>query len=106
MMDHPNYDQHWKDRNVLTHLHDINTAVLVTGGWYDAEDLYGAINTYKTLVKNNPTTPVYFTMGPWVHGGWARGPGDHLGDVDFGGPSGPFYREKIEFAFFSAGIGF
>jgi putative CocE/NonD family hydrolase len=101
MMDHPNYDQHWKDRNVLTHLHDINTAVLVTGGWYDAEDLYGAINTYKTLVKNNPTTPVYFTMGPWVHGGWARGPGDHLGDVDFGGPSGPFYREKIEFAFFS-----
>jgi putative CocE/NonD family hydrolase len=101
MLDHPNYDQHWKDRNVLYHLHDIKTAVLVTGGWYDAEDLYGAINTYKTLVKNNPLTPIYFTMGPWVHGGWARGPGDHLGDVDFGGASGPFYREKIEFAFFS-----
>ena len=101
MLDHPNYDQHWKDRNVLYHLHDIKTAVLVTGGWYDAEDLYGAINTYKTLVKENPKTPVYFTMGPWVHGGWARGLGDHLGDVDFGGPTGPFYREKIEFAFFS-----
>jgi putative CocE/NonD family hydrolase len=40
-------------------------------------------------------------MGPWVHGGWSRGNGDHLGDVDFGGPTGPFYREKIEFAFFS-----
>jgi putative CocE/NonD family hydrolase len=101
MMDHPNYDQHWKDRNVLYHLHDIKTAVLVTGGWYDAEDLYGAINTYKTLVKNNPSTPVYFAMGPWVHGGWARGPGDHLGDVDFGAATGAFYREKIEFAFFS-----
>jgi putative CocE/NonD family hydrolase len=101
MIDHPDYDQHWKDRNVLPHLHDIKTAVLVTGGWYDAEDLYGAINTYKTLVKDNPTTPIYFTMGPWVHGGWSRGPGDHLGDVDFGGPTGPFYREKIEFAFFS-----
>ncbi|MDB5139213.1 MAG: CocE/NonD family hydrolase [Mucilaginibacter sp.] len=101
MLDHPTYDQHWKDRNVLYHLHDIKTAVLVTGGWYDAEDLYGAINTYKTLVKNNPSTPVYFTMGPWVHGGWARGAGDHLGDIDFGGPTGPFYREKIEFAFFS-----
>ena len=36
MLDHPNYDQHWKDRNVLYHLHDIKTAVLVTGGWYDA----------------------------------------------------------------------
>jgi putative CocE/NonD family hydrolase len=101
MMDHPDYDQHWKDRNVLYHLHDIKTAVLVTGGWYDAEDLYGAINTYKTLVKNNPKTPIYFTMGPWVHGGWARGDGDHLGNVDFGGPTGPYYRDDIEFKFFS-----
>ncbi|HWD90028.1 MAG TPA: CocE/NonD family hydrolase [Mucilaginibacter sp.] len=101
MMDHPDYDQHWKDRNVLPHLHDIKTPTLVTGGWYDAEDLYGAINTYKTLVKDNPNTPIYFTMGPWVHGGWARGDGDHLGDVYFGGPTGPYYREKIEFAFFS-----
>jgi putative CocE/NonD family hydrolase len=101
MLDHPNYDQHWKDRNVLTHLDNIKTATLVTGGWYDAEDLYGAIHTYKVLKEKNPTTPVYFAMGPWVHGGWARGSGDHLGDVDFGGPTGPFYREKIEFAFFS-----
>jgi putative CocE/NonD family hydrolase len=101
MLDHPNYDQHWKDRNVLAHLHDIKTPTLVTGGWYDAEDLYGAINTYKTLVKKNPNTPIYFTMGPWVHGGWSRGNGDHLGDVDFGGPTGPFYREKIELTFFS-----
>jgi len=101
MLAHPNYDQHWKDRNVLTHLHDIKTAVLVTGGWYDAEDLYGAVNTYKTLVKKNPKTPVYFAMGPWVHGGWARGAGDHLGDIDFGGPTAPGYRENIEFNFFS-----
>jgi len=101
MMDHPDYDQHWKDRNVLLHLHDIKTPTLVTGGWFDAEDLYGAINTYKTLVKNNPNTPIYFAMGPWVHGGWSRGDGDHLGDVSFSGPTGPYYREKIEFAFFS-----
>ena len=101
MLDHPDYDQHWKDRNVLYHLHDIKTAVLVTGGWYDAEDLYGAINTYKTLVKDNPNTPIYFSMGPFVHGGWSRGPGDHLGDIDFGGAQGVYYREKIEFPFFS-----
>lgn len=102
LLDHPDYDQHWKERNVLTHLHDIKTAVLVTGGWYDAEDLYGAINTYKTLVKKNPTNQrIYFAMGPFVHGGWARGPGDHLGDVDFGGPQGPHYRDDIEYKFFS-----
>jgi putative CocE/NonD family hydrolase len=101
MLEHPDYDQHWKDRNVLTHLTNIKTAVLVTGGWYDAEDLYGAINTYKTIVKNNPTTPAYFAMGPWVHGGWARGNGDHLGDVGFGAATAPYYRENIEFKFFS-----
>ncbi|EOR94523.1 Glutaryl-7-ACA acylase [Arcticibacter svalbardensis MN12-7] len=101
MLDHPEYDQHWKERNVLPHLHDIKTAVLVTGGWYDAEDLYGAIHTYKTLARENPKTPVYFAMGPWVHGGWARGNGDHLGDVDFGGPTAPLYRDSIEFKFFS-----
>ena len=101
MLDHPDYDQHWKDRNVLTHLTDIKTPVLVTGGWYDAEDLYGAVNTYKTIAKNNPQTPVYFCMGPWVHGGWSRGDGDHLGDVDFGQKVGPYYRENIEFRFFS-----
>lgn len=101
MMDHPNYDQHWKDRNILPHLHDIKTATLVTGGWYDAEDLYGAIKTYKVLKMRNPNTPVYFAMGPWVHGGWSRGDGDHLGDVDFGAATSAYYREKIEFPFFS-----
>ncbi|GAB3926469.1 CocE/NonD family hydrolase [Mucilaginibacter myungsuensis] len=101
LLAHPDYDQHWKDRNILTHLHDIKTAVLVTGGWYDAEDLYGAINTYKVLAKNNPKSPIYFTMGPWVHGGWAGGDGDALGDISFGGPTGPWYRENVEFRFFS-----
>ncbi|RYD91310.1 MAG: CocE/NonD family hydrolase, partial [Sphingobacteriales bacterium] len=101
MMDHPNYDQHWQDRNILTHLTNIKTAVLVTGGWYDAEDLYGGINTYKVLAEKNPNTPVYWAIGPWVHGGWARGNGDHLGDVDFGSATSPYYRENIEFKFFS-----
>ena len=101
LLNHPDFDEWWQSRNVLTHLHDIKTPTLVTGGWYDAEDLYGAINTYKTLAKDNPKTPVYFVMGPWVHGGWASGPGDRLGDIYFGGPQGPHYRDDIEFKFFS-----
>jgi hypothetical protein len=39
-------------------------------------------------------------MGPWVHGGWARGDGDRLGDVTFAAKSGPFFREQIELPFF------
>lgn len=101
ILNHPDFDEWWQSRNILTHLHDIKTPTLVTGGWFDAEDLYGAINTYKTLAKDNPATPVYFAMGPWVHGGWANGAGDRLGDVYFGGPTGPYYRDNIEFKFFS-----
>jgi len=39
-------------------------------------------------------------MGPWCHGCWARGDGDHLGNVWFGARTGPWYREHIEFPFF------
>ena len=39
-------------------------------------------------------------MGPVVHGGWARGDGDRLGDVGFGSKTRQFYREKIELPFF------
>jgi len=39
-------------------------------------------------------------MGPWRHGGWAGGPGDKLGNLDFASKTGEFFREKIELAFF------
>jgi hypothetical protein len=40
-------------------------------------------------------------MGPWVHGGWAGGPGDTLGDARFDAKTAEFYRENIELAFFN-----
>jgi hypothetical protein len=39
-------------------------------------------------------------MGPWVHGGWARGDGDKLGSVTFNQKSSVWFREKVEFPFF------
>jgi hypothetical protein len=39
-------------------------------------------------------------MGPWSHGGWARGDGDSLGNLKFIEKTGPFFREQIEFPFF------
>src|ERR1044072_3797572 len=34
MMKHPNYDQYWKDRNILPRLKNIKAAVMTVGGWY------------------------------------------------------------------------
>ncbi len=52
-MTHPNYDEFWKKRNVLPHLTDIKPAVLVVGGWFDAEDLYGPLKTYEAIETQN-----------------------------------------------------
>ncbi len=100
MMEHPNYDDYWKARNVPQHLHHIRPAVMTVGGWFDAEDLYGALKTYEAIERKNPGISNTLVMGPWLHGGWAGMDGDTLGDINFGEKTGVFYREKIEFPFF------
>ncbi len=97
---HPNYDAFWQARNLLPHLKNIKPAVLTVGGWFDAEDLYGAVNTYKTVARNSPASQVRIVMGPWCHGCWARTEGSELGDVSFDSHTGEFYREHIETPFF------
>lgn len=97
---HPDYDAYWKIRNILPHLKNIKHAVMVVGGWYDAEDLYGTFKTYQTIEKQNPGIENIFVVGPWVHGGWAGPSGDSLGDINFGQKTAPFYQETMEATFF------
>ena len=97
---HPNYDSYWKARSTPQFLKNIKPAMLTVGGWFDAEDLWGALHTYQSANAQSPDGDVKLVMGPWFHGGWARGDGDHLGNVWFNGKQSIFYREKIEFPFF------
>jgi putative CocE/NonD family hydrolase len=99
-MKHGTYDDFWKPRNIRQHLHDIKPEVMTVGGWFDAENLFGALEVYKHLQKNSPKTGNRIVMGPWVHGGWSGGSGDSLGDVRFNAKTGDFYREQIELPFF------
>ena len=101
MMQHPNYDQYWKDRNVLPKLKGITAAVMTVGGWYDNEDLYGALQTYQHIEKQNPGIFNVLVMGPWFHGGWERGDGDFLGTAYFGAKTSLDYQSKIELPFFN-----
>ncbi len=102
IVEHPNYDEFWQKRNLLPHLKDIKPAILVVGGWFDAEDLYGPLNIYQKIETSSPEAQNFLVMGPWRHGGWARGDGESLGNVKFSSypPPSVFYREKIEFPFF------
>ncbi|WP_460949737.1 CocE/NonD family hydrolase [Spirosoma daeguense] len=98
--EHPDYDEHWKKRNILPHLKGIKHAVMVVGGWYDEQDLFGTFNTYKAIEKQNPGIQSTFVVGPWVHGTWAGPSGQTLADQDFGSKTAPYYQENIEAKFF------
>jgi len=100
-MSHGTYDEFWKARNLRPHLKDIKPAVLTVGGWFDAENLFGALETYKNVEKQSPGHPANtLVMGPWVHGGWSGGDGDKLGDVKFNAKTAPYFREQMELPFF------
>jgi putative CocE/NonD family hydrolase len=101
MMAHPNYDQFWKERNILPNLKNIKAAVMTVGGWYDDEDLYGALTTYQYIERQNPGIFNVLVMGPWFHGGWVRSEGDWLGTAYFGQKTGRYYQEKFELPFFN-----
>ena len=97
---HSTYDAYWVKRDLSRHMKNIHCAVLVVGGWYDAEDLSGPYKTFYATQKFNPETPVTLVEGPWVHGGWARGDGGHLGDIQFNANTAEYFRANIQFPFF------
>lgn len=100
LADHVNYDEFWRRRNLLPHLKRVAPAVLVVGGWFDAEDLYGPLQVYRRIEAENPGIVNCLVMGPWPHGGWSSSRGDHLGDIDFESDTGEHYRRWIETEFF------
>jgi len=97
---HSNYDAFWKARDVRAYLHKIKPAVLTVGGWFDAEDLFGTLETYKVTERNNPGIRNLLVMGPWYHGQWSSPDGTKLGDVPFHQNTAYWYQEHVEMPFF------
>jgi len=97
---HDTYDGYWKARVLAPHLKNVHCAVLTVGGLFDAEDIAGPLKTYRAIREYNPGTPDKLVEGPWSHGGWMRGDGDRLGDVQFSVKTAEFFRSKIQFPFF------
>jgi uncharacterized protein len=97
---HPIYDEFWKARNLRPHLKNIHCAVMNVGGWFDGEDLFGTLETYRWTERQNSGITNVLVMGPWSHGEWGRGKGEKLGAISFNAKTAEFYREKIELPFF------
>ncbi len=102
VINHPNYDDFWQKRDLLRHFRpDLKTAVMTVGGWFDAEDLYGPLNTYKAIEKKNPNAYNTIIMGPFGHGSWRVEAGRTLhNNIYFGDGIVTFYQKEIEAKFF------
>jgi putative CocE/NonD family hydrolase len=103
LVEHPNYDEFWQRRSILPHLQGIKTAVMTVGGWFDAEDLYGPLNIYRTIEENHTDEELFnvLVMGPWSHGGWARSGGTtQVGNIVFGEDISDTWQREVEAPFF------
>ncbi len=100
LMAHGTYDAFWKARTPLPHLKDVEPAVLTVGGWFDPEDLWGALHTYKTIEEKSPKGENFLVMGPWDHGGWNGPDGGRIGRLNFNTGTKEAFQKRIEFAFF------
>jgi putative CocE/NonD family hydrolase len=100
-MDHGTYDEYWTDQVVLRHLEGITHPILNVAGWFDAEDFYGPMSIYYTMEAENPNNQSTLVAGPWLHGGWRRMEGDHLGCVDFSTRTSRHFQREIQYPFFS-----
>ncbi|MFI5459055.1 MAG: CocE/NonD family hydrolase [Isosphaerales bacterium] len=100
MMQHGTFDEFWKAHNLRPHLKNIKPAVMTVGGWFDAENLFGALETYRNVEASSPGATNVLVMGPWRHGGWRGDDGSKLGPVPFSSKTSEYFREKIEFPFF------
>jgi putative CocE/NonD family hydrolase len=98
---HDTYDAYWQARNIRPHLTGVRPAVLVVGGWYDAEDLFGALHTYQAIEKQNPGATNRLVMGPWTHGAWSRPDWSKFGPLNFGQNTAQYYRQTLETPFFN-----
>jgi hypothetical protein len=98
---HPDYDEFWQRQAMRGHLTRVTVPTLNVAGWWDQEDFYGPMLIYDELEKQDRNAQNFLVVGPWRHGGWSNGPGQTLGKIDFGSPTGAYYRANIQAPFFA-----
>lgn len=100
-LEHDTYDAYWKARNIRQHLKNITVPVMVVGGWFDAEDLFGALHTYQAIEKQSPKNNNKLVMGPWTHGAWASPDWSKFGTYDFGSNTSAYFQDSLQTTFFN-----
>ena len=98
---HDTYDEYWQSRNIRSHLNNITIPTLVVGGWFDAEDLFGTLQTYKAIEKGELHNNCKLVIGPWTHGAWEAAEWKQYASHDFGSNTSKTFQDSIETTFFN-----
>ncbi len=94
---HPAYDAWWQEQamdRVLAR-EPLAVPMLIVGGLFDQEDIYGAPALYKALAPKDPDGRfVHLVLGPWNHG-QGRREGRGIGMVQFEGDTAGWFRREV-----------
>ncbi|MEX0601875.1 MAG: CocE/NonD family hydrolase, partial [Bacteroidota bacterium] len=99
LMNNGVWNEYWDARDILTKFREIKPAVITVGGWFDEENLFGALHTYHAIEKNTKGFNS-LVMGPWYHGQWSDETGDSLGYIQWGSSTSLWYADSVEVPFF------
>ena len=99
-MNHATYDEYWQRGATLPHLGEVTVPTLNVVGWWDAENLGGALDIYHHLERQDPNDRSCIVVGPWSHGQWAAADATSLGAYAFGSNTSQHYQRTIEAPWF------
>ena len=94
---HTAYDSFWSTQAVDKILAEqpIKVPMLIVGGLFDQEDIYGSPALWKALSPKDPEgEKIHFVLGPWNHG-QARRDARRLGPMQYEGDTGAWFRRNI-----------
>ena len=100
-VEHPDYDDYWKNEAWVRQLHASTVPNLNVAGFWDQEDPWGPWQIFRHAAEHDPDRTNFMVAGPWFHGQWQAAKGEAIGMVPFGGhETAREFREKIEAPFF------
>jgi putative CocE/NonD family hydrolase len=97
LVEHQSYDAYWQDQamdKVLAR-EPITVPMLIVGGLFDQEDIYGSPALFKALGPKDPEGKmIHLVLGPWNHG-QSRREGRGIGMVQFEGDTAGWFRRTV-----------
>jgi uncharacterized protein len=97
LAEHTAYDSFWQQQAVdkLLAERPLKVPMLIVGGLFDQEDIYGSPALYRALAPKDPNGEfIHLVLGPWNHG-QGRRDARSLGTMHFEGDTAGWFRRNV-----------